>query len=586
MEENTQEDLTTLDTVNEVPAVPKRKKLGKKIITVKLNNNMLEELSVTVKDSVDISKVEQIIKDIRDKSYTPTAKDKLYFYPECTVPRFKVREYWGPKKVSITIKENNGTHKFFSSNLDKYLDKTSTYEIEGNVLKRWFNINDTLFSNHNEQLMYKNLSEDLKSAIDNNDTIYIDYSFRSAIRGISSNFTSADHTRYRIYSIPDAHIGYAYIHKFSEEKIANAFEEALNDNSIFYVDETINRALQNESTVIDGDMYTQLVSLFKSEDENNHTMAMEVMANSNIEKSAKFIYKLMEAFCIKSMFNNKAYNSVNFRALRDTTGLDRYITYDENSYIRFLQKYDQVDMEAVATIRERCINRAEEVIKSLYRDCINDEVLTLEIPYVKVILKGVNDGTEEIIDYEINAIEAAVETNPKQFVDQLPELVAPEVESEEVADEHVTPPCAAHDEATVEALKEEVAQEEVEAKAEDTPELIEGVNDALEDITIMDVDPMPEDQEDREMMEAGREMLDADMVMQEIKTEEAIAEREKEDMANAFLDEMSEEYSEEELNTESQAIESVVKPVVEAITPENDDPFAEDLTFSDEDPFA
>ena len=51
-------------------------------------------LDISIASVVNEKKLEEAYAAIKDKTYTPTKKDKLYIYPNCTVPRFKIREMW------------------------------------------------------------------------------------------------------------------------------------------------------------------------------------------------------------------------------------------------------------------------------------------------------------------------------------------------------------------------------------------------------------------------------------------------------------------------------------------------------------
>jgi hypothetical protein len=407
------------------------------------SDTKVSELKMENVKTVNYSEMEKLTLNLADKSYTPTAKDKLYFYAECTVPRFKVREMWKPKKVSITVKEEYGTHKFLSSKFNKYLDKAGNlYTIKASDLKKWLDSNNSIFANYAEHLQYDNLSEDVKEVLKTEGLdILIDYYLRNIINGYINTLRGKDSYN-QLYDYPiakDKTLSYEMFElcSFKEDKEANAWKDLYNDSTDFYLDDAVNRALQDESTVIDGEMYEQLKNLLESSDEANTTMAMEVIANSNIEKSAKFIYQLMREYSNRMVYNS-AYNSVNFRSLRDSTGLDRYTRYDEDSYIKFIQKYDQADLDLVYTIREKCKEQALLSIKNLYQSAINSDILEIEIPYIKVILKGVNDGTQEVqvVDIEAEKAEEDIKANPEQYI-----KVVDEVE------ETPTPPCAAHDEA-------------------------------------------------------------------------------------------------------------------------------------------
>ena len=565
MEENTQE---------EVQAVPARKTLVNKIIKIDLDspgyhNNGIDKLNVEVLNTVNQDTLSELVTDLAEKIYTPTAKDKLYFYSDCVVPRFKVREMWKPKKVAITVKEEYGTHLFLSAKYNKYINTNGYYyKCDAEEFKKFIDINEAIFDAYLPSFKWENIDQRVKDIIIPGNTIHMSWQVSRILYGSSSTMNGRDSAG-NDYNFPVANnnteCSPSNVYAFKEDKVAQAFEEAYNDPTNYYLDDAVNRALQDASTTIDSDMYDQLCNLLESTDEDNHTMAMEVMANSNIEKSAKFIYKLMRKYSNKMVYNN-GYNSVNFRALRDSTGLDRYTRYDDDSYIRFIQKYDQADMDLVASIREVCKKHAITALEGLYSGSIEDNILEVDIPYIKVVLKGVNDGTQirKVADPMIVAETTmdAIE-HPEHYIEVIEEVP-------------LTPPCAAHDEASVEALKEEVVQEEVEELDQEDREMMDMANDYLNDIT---------DGEYSEE-EVAEEFKDA------IPTEEVI---------EAFKDKLKADNPEVIPGTLDALEEiSIVADVVEAITPEPedhndddgenvfaegefvDDPFSDNLTEADD----
>ena len=259
--------------------------------------------------------------------------------------------------------------------------------MRADVVKYWLEIHEPTFEKYNlDDLCYSNFDQEVKDYFDNEEHIFINWQWLSILQGNNNqHYTGTDSNGnpvsfpVRAYKniAPSTHndlpvefdYSSVYMMTITEDKVLQAFEDIYAGNDAdYYLDEAVNRALQDDSTVIDSDMYDQLRNLFKSEDEANHTMAMEVMANANVEKSAKYIYKLFEQFNNSQIPYNKSYNSVNFKSLCDTCGIHRYTSFDNDNYILFLHKYNQLGPDVVSEIREIAMRRAREVVVMEFRN--------------------------------------------------------------------------------------------------------------------------------------------------------------------------------------------------------------------------
>jgi hypothetical protein len=70
----------------------------------------------------------------------------------------------------------------------------------------------------------------------------------------------------------------------------------------------------DDALIINEDTYEKLSNMFRSSDDDNHTVAMEIMSNSKYKESLFFIELLFYNFSHK-MRDNKAKNHVNFKSL-------------------------------------------------------------------------------------------------------------------------------------------------------------------------------------------------------------------------------------------------------------------------------
>jgi uncharacterized protein YifE (UPF0438 family) len=505
-------------------------------------------LNATVYNIVREEDYDNCYKAIENNIYTPVAKDKLYFYPNCTVPRFKIREFWGKnKKVAVTIKETKATHFFLSHKKEVYVNNDGgNYEVDAKVFKKWLEDNKSKFEKNNlEDFLIDNFDENIKQLLDSSEKIWTSWAVIRMMEDSSITLTSEVNGAYNSFNLHT----YESINNekflrttvaglsFKDDRVLQVFTDIHNGNtSNYFLDSAVNDALMDDSTVINDDMYDQLKNLLNSDD-SNITMAMEIIANSNVKKSAKYIYKLFREFNQTFRYSS-CYNSVNFKALVDTVGINRYYSFTDDNYLKFLHKFDAIDYSIVNELRKNALEIALTAVESSYRNTLNKDIFTVEIPYIKVTVKGLNDGTNTIAieDSTIKEIEDTISENIQDYTD----MEAP------------VAPCVAHDQATVEALNsedmepvlteekqilesitsEEEAKQMAEAYLEDvadgeypeevdqaiieqvemqTKEVIEEeINDwsvskakevehpqqieELEDITIMDVDPMPDNE--------------------------------------------------------------------------------------------
>jgi hypothetical protein len=89
---------------------------------------------------------------------------------------------------------------------------------------------------------------------------------------------------------------------------------AIQGKPIYCESELITNINGDDSTVIDYDVYKQLKSMFESSDDDNHILAMEIMANSHYEKSVLYLLMLISDFSHK-ISNTHTKNHVNFKSM-------------------------------------------------------------------------------------------------------------------------------------------------------------------------------------------------------------------------------------------------------------------------------
>ena len=217
---------------------------------------------------------------------------------------------------------------------------------------------------------------------------------------------------------------------------------AIQGKPIYCESELITNINGDDSTVIDYDVYKQLKSMFESSDDDNHILAMEIMANSHYENSILYLLMLISEFHY-TISNTHTKNHVNFKSmLAYFNWVPRQVgSQDADDIIKIIDGKGLLTLDMIQVLYR-------EYAKDIHRNIAYDDVfeikeITIQQDYLdKLNLTSLNlinpeelevtDTVDEIVTDEL--IEAAI-TNIKR--DELKsELIAIE---EELAKEDLAP---------------------------------------------------------------------------------------------------------------------------------------------------
>ena len=235
------------------------------------SNNYAQITSLSVDCKISNYLPEEEVYNFPIQKYVPTKGDKLYFVSGCNVPRIKLKDLaldYGVKSIRhideadvIVIGEGvknamydyNWLYKLpvdiWKDFIDKHVDLLDAYEVD--------NINTAL-----EHYPY--------------DFVICEYDTRKV-------FENDDYIFYKDYK--DRLVDYPY----SSEKVMllndnyKNLQETLSATTAKIIDEIAILEYVNgtDAVIIDNTMYEQLCTMLDSSDEDNHILAMEIMANSN-----------------------------------------------------------------------------------------------------------------------------------------------------------------------------------------------------------------------------------------------------------------------------------------------------------------
>jgi len=229
-----------------------------------------------------------------DKGYVPAQGDSIYLMPGVNIPRVKLRDLAldlgvkivrDPERANVIISGKATLNKITGS---RWLHNAETEEFTKYV--EWL-------KTHMGFDMY--YTDKYKTAVDacNPDVIYIEYSTKNHMMG--AGFKVCEGYSSGIYFVEDEY---------------RSMLDSIQNKPIFDESELLALINGDDAVTITAEVYQQLVKMFESSDQDNHIMAMEIMANSNYVDSALYLLLLLEGFEHK-ISSCHTRNHVNFKSM-------------------------------------------------------------------------------------------------------------------------------------------------------------------------------------------------------------------------------------------------------------------------------
>jgi hypothetical protein len=272
--------------------------------------------------------------------YTPTKGDKLYFLPGVNVPRIKLKDLALLHGIRTVRNIDDATHIFAAKNTkDKITSGVWKY------------------------------SMDLTNFIElmNDPNVYIDDRYRENIREALENYQEDrvlfDYSVYNDIRHADNDILKSYHEHVHSSKWYNSIDDDYSDlchkiaGATVYDEMAILKHINgDDATIIDEAMYEQISQMFQSNDNDNHILAMEIMANSNYIESLLFLEMLFKqhSYQISSCHTK---NHVNFKSLIGFLKKNKnYLGTDIDDIIKSLIDKDVLTTDKLDVLMRRYSN--------------------------------------------------------------------------------------------------------------------------------------------------------------------------------------------------------------------------------------
>ena len=339
-----------------------------------VENNRLTEVDIKIETtnyfdpSIDTFNINQ-------NGYTPMKGDKLYFLPGVNIPRIKLKDL--ATKFGIrTVRDVSEANVIFGSSKtkDKMTGYTWKYKIPTTLVQLFFET-------------YKNDMDDYQfSKIENALEFYTE-EYILTDWSTARNFTDNDLPQWNSYSQQPQYTDYHSKSRASSEHVHEVNKDYIHLYDLIKGKEIIDESCLldqlngDDAVIIDADMFTQLTTMFNSSDDDNHILAMEILANSKYKESLLYIEMLFKNHSY-SIGNCHTKNHVNFKSLLSYLGKsNRYIDTSLDDIMESLISKKVLTKDKIDILLENygheINNRGDSTYFKVQTITVNEDTLSL-----------------------------------------------------------------------------------------------------------------------------------------------------------------------------------------------------------------
>lgn len=295
--------------------------------------------------------------NIDTSGYTPKAGDKIYFMPGVNVPRVKLKDLI--LKDGIKVVRNPDEANIIISATDtipKISSRFWSLPLPVSILKFYV-------EKMNDLLDHKYI-EDITSALEfyTKDTVLCDW---ATLRNISDS----DLPMYQdLIKLPEydtlSALSEYYFYKIDED-YKELYDKVKNTK---HIHETCLLEILNgpDAVVIDAEMYEQLKQMLASSDNDNHVLAMEIMANCKYKESILHLEMLFFLYA-DTMYSKSSRNHVNFKSLLSYLEKTNSMHTKIDDIVKSLKAKDVLDKDKLDVLLKELGHFITSEIESRYK---------------------------------------------------------------------------------------------------------------------------------------------------------------------------------------------------------------------------
>ena len=313
--------------------------------------------------------------NIVKNEYIPMKGDKLYFLPGVNIPRIKLKDLATKFGIRTVRDVSEATILFGSSKTkDKMTGYTWKYKIPTTLVQLFFET----YKNDMDDYQFSKIETALEFYTE--EYILTDWS-------TARNFTDTDLPQWNSYSAQPQYVDYHSKSRSSSEHVHEVNKEYIHLYELIKGKEIIDESCLldqlngDDAVIIDADMFTQLSTMFNSSDDDNHILAMEILANSKYKESLLYIEMLFKNHSY-SIGNCHTKNHVNFKSLLSYLGKsNRYIDTSLDDIMESLISKKVLTKDKIDILLENygheINNRGDSTYFKVQTITVNEDTLSL-----------------------------------------------------------------------------------------------------------------------------------------------------------------------------------------------------------------
>jgi hypothetical protein len=274
--------------------------------------------------------------NVTPNDYNPTKGDKLYFLPGVNIPRVKLKDLSLQHGIKTVRDVDQATHVFVGKNTkDKIVNGHWYYTMNTSALRAILNDPELVMDDYYKE----NLTQALEFYTE--PIVIVDYHSASELRNSELPFVK----RYMIGNLSRSSTIFYTVDDDHKDLFPGILNLELYDES-----KLLKHINGDDAATIDETMFLQISDMFKSSDQDNHILAMEIMANCNYIDSLLYIEMLFEKY-ENQMYSCHTKNHVNFKSLLSFLGKKRtYMNTSIDDVVKSLINKGVFDIDKVNVI--------------------------------------------------------------------------------------------------------------------------------------------------------------------------------------------------------------------------------------------
>jgi hypothetical protein len=330
------------------------------------------------------------------KNYVPGRNDKLYFLPGVNIPRVKLKNLATEYNIKTVRDVEDATHIFAGKDTSSKIGEIQwDYQLDRIAVENFI----TLAKEDIDSYDFDKLELALASYTE--DYVYCSYHTRRLILGFDSNLPCKANLQFQQNLLKLQYNGSDRVTaiKSDYEKLYTYVSQC----DLYSETALLAHVNGDDAVIIDYTVFEQLRTMLQSSDDDNATLALEIMANCNYSDSLLYLEMLFKD-CAHRISNCSAKKHVNFKSLLSYLNKNsRHLDTSLDEIIRSLMSKNVLTQDKLDVL----INRYSEELKHYgSTNFFKVKTFTMSTEVLELLNSNYsNQVTEDFVPAEIETVE-------------------------------------------------------------------------------------------------------------------------------------------------------------------------------------